>query len=282
MNCQATGDFSHVEGYNSKSIGGNSHAEGYGTESKGLHSHAEGFDTKAYSNYSHAEGVRNETWPEKYNDNNVSNVGQHAEGIDNKVTGRAAHVGGEKCDLTSGNASPDRSFVHGYYLTCSTSDQVVFGKYNANNSDASFIIGGGTSDTNRKNIFEVHNKGNVVVGSKNTLDVNKTIENSIVCGSNLFCNQSNQAIFGKYNTNTYENSRFIVGGGYVGKRSDTGAQVIVYNNAFEVLSDGSIIVPVFSNKDLNSLTLNTFAKIQIYEDSNGQLKMSMKKIELKS
>ena len=159
---KSTGDFSHAEGYISKSTGSNSHAEGSGTESKGKNSHAEGLDTKTYSNYSHAEGIRNQT----INDNNNDrNVGQHAEGVDNKVTGRAAHVGGEYCVLSSTeNASPDRSFVHGYGLNCNTPNQTIFGKYNDySNSNVSFMIGGGTSDTNRKNIFEVCADGSLRV-----------------------------------------------------------------------------------------------------------------------
>ena len=158
-NTTASGSCSHAEGFETKAIGTYSHAEGYSSTASANYSHAEGYSSTSLANYSHTEGIRNKT--ETGGNNADRNVAQHAEGVDNIATGRASHIGGEYCKLSlnESNNSPDRSFVHGYNLKCSTSDQVVFGKYNSESENATFVIGAGTSDTNRKNIFEVHKNG---------------------------------------------------------------------------------------------------------------------------
>mgnify|MGYP004632039321 CR=1 FL=1 len=53
----ATGEYSHVEGHNNKTIGDSSHSEGYGNIAQGTYSHAEGNKTTAFDTASHAEGI---------------------------------------------------------------------------------------------------------------------------------------------------------------------------------------------------------------------------------
>jgi len=53
---QATGNFSHAEGYSTTASGSYSHAEGFQTQALGDGSHAEGYQTIATGSYSHAEG----------------------------------------------------------------------------------------------------------------------------------------------------------------------------------------------------------------------------------
>ena len=88
---------------------------------------AAGFETTASGNYSHAEGYRT------------------------KALGDAAH------SLGSGSIALGLySLATGVATIASGSGQVVVGRYNAhNNVSSSFVVGGGSSDTNRKDIFSV-------------------------------------------------------------------------------------------------------------------------------
>lgn len=92
-NNEATGQYSHAEGYNSSAtgyrshaegdgtiaIGQASHAEGHNTTAKGIGSHAEGQETYAGSSYSHTEGfytIAKNNSEHAQGKNNVSNTGQ--------------------------------------------------------------------------------------------------------------------------------------------------------------------------------------------------------------
>lgn len=158
----AIADYSHAEGYRSVSSGPNSHSEGQltrtggedadrptgnpGTKSgqnahaegavtfaQGAGSHAEGGNTWASGNYSHTEGWQTRTHP------NANN--SHAEGFYTEVYNRAEHASGQYNKST-------------------------------NSSDASrathFSIGIGSSNTNRKNAFEVKQNGDtyLCIGGK--------------------------------------------------------------------------------------------------------------------
>ena len=101
----ASGDFSHAEGYHATSSGGSSHAEGYYTTSSGETSHAEGYQTTASGETSHAEGVLTV----------ASRRGQHVQGRfnledtsepDEARYGKYAHIVG------NGTGSDTRSNAH--------------------------------------------------------------------------------------------------------------------------------------------------------------------------
>lgn len=66
----ASGESSHTEGGNTKSLGDYSHAEGYYTIASGTASHAEGYQGVAKGNYSHVDGIGHL----------AIGIGSHAEG----------------------------------------------------------------------------------------------------------------------------------------------------------------------------------------------------------
>ena len=88
------GNYSHVEGNESKAFGEASHAEGHGTIASGSYSHAEGNSTISSGSYSHAEG---------YQTTAVSNF-THAEGIGTTALGQRSHAEGSNT-ISEGVAS---------------------------------------------------------------------------------------------------------------------------------------------------------------------------------
>lgn len=141
------GNYSVVEGLYCNASGYCSHAEGYYTHATN-YSHAEGDNTFADADCSHAEGSNTHA-EGKYS---------HAEGSFTSATGKRAHVEG-----WFSHATGDNSHAEGLETIASSENQHVQGKYNVadSNSVYAFIIGGGSSDSNRKNIFAVDWNGNI-------------------------------------------------------------------------------------------------------------------------
>ncbi len=86
---EASGNYSHVEGYATTASGECSHAEGGFTTASGVRSHAEGKNTKATGDYSHAEGENSEakgTSSHAAGINSVANECQTVVGYNNKET----------------------------------------------------------------------------------------------------------------------------------------------------------------------------------------------------
>ena len=137
--CEAQGYASHAEGGTSKSIGQYSHAEGKETEASGNNSHAEGSGAKALDQSAHAEGVRTE-----------AGYVAHAEGYETKSSGQYSHT-------------------EGYRTEANNNSEHACGKYNksvksSNAAQATvFSVGRGTSETDRKNIFEIKANGDVYI-----------------------------------------------------------------------------------------------------------------------
>jgi hypothetical protein len=144
---QATGIAAHAEGEKTVASGIRSHAEGYGTEASGEYTHAEGFTTIASGNRSHAEGDRTV----------ASGALSHAEGEKTVASGARSHAEGSETV-----ASGSRSHAEGYRTIAASSMQHVQGKYNVEDTEGRYahIIGGGTSETKRKNIHKVDWSGN--------------------------------------------------------------------------------------------------------------------------
>lgn len=67
----------------------------------------------------------------------------------------------------SNEVTGPRSFALGQSLIGKT-EQLVIGKYNAEDTDAAFIIGRGTNGSNRKNIFTVSKTGEVNITNENS------------------------------------------------------------------------------------------------------------------
>ena len=148
-----TGSFSMNRKANT-TVGNCSHAEGYDTTASGLYSHAEGYNTTASGDCSHAEGSTT-----------IASGGHsHAEGYKTIASGYYSHAEGEST-IASGT------------------HQHVQGKYNVEDTKNEFahIVGGGTSETDRKNIHTLDWLGNAVFagdvknGNGVTMDELKTL-----------------------------------------------------------------------------------------------------------
>lgn len=128
------GAYSVAEGAYTTASGPCSHAEGWNTKASGQQSHAEGFYSRASGNNSHAEG----------NSTEATGTYSHAEGTGTDATGYCSHA-------------------EGCLTIAAGSYQHVQGKYNVadSNNVYAFIIGGGSSASNRKNILAVDWDGNI-------------------------------------------------------------------------------------------------------------------------
>lgn len=193
----ARGNYSHVEGDNAVALGNDSHAEGYTTVSAGMASHAEGYTSIAVGRVSHAEGQETQANGDMSHAEGYKTVAggtdSHAEGNQSKATGLYSHAEnnwttaeGEnshaegsltyaagKCSHAGGlnsSAQGENSFAHGDHARAYYKDQVAFGTYNTSSSVNALEIGNGTSETDRKNAFEVRKDGSsAYVGGKKVL-----------------------------------------------------------------------------------------------------------------
>ncbi len=144
---EAAGRFSHVEGINTRAEGAYSHTEGNAATALGMGAHGEGHYTVASGDYCHAEGERN------ISKGNHS----HSEGHSTKAIGEDAHSEGRNTE-----AIGDYSHAGGLGTKATAVAQTAIGKYNAESADALLMVGNGTSDTDRKNAFEVVSNGDGV------------------------------------------------------------------------------------------------------------------------
>ena len=139
--CQADGQYSHAEGWQTTASKSESHAEGGQTTASGSRSHAEGYGATASGNYSHAEG------------RNTGSVGEssHAEGLGATASGNYSHAEGYK--TTAGNYA---SHAGGKYNKA----MIAGGNYGTQVGDV-FIIGNGTSSSALSNALRVTYAGDV-------------------------------------------------------------------------------------------------------------------------
>ena len=112
-------------------------------------SHAEGAYTIASGDGSHAEGAFTTT----------SGMFSHAEGSYTTASGDDSHAEGSGT-TSSGNYS----HAEGFATKASSNHQHVQGKYNIEDTSSTYahIVGGGTGDSNRKNIHTLDWNGNAV------------------------------------------------------------------------------------------------------------------------
>lgn len=178
-NATASGRTSHAEGYYANALGGYAHAEGYQSVAFG-YSHAEGYQTQAGTDtmqYSHAEGHGSKAvgyycHAEGYNTTSGSNSASyaHAEGSGTYATGLGSHAEGEG---TTANGSQSHaegyhtqaqapySHSEGLYTIANGQAQHVSGKYNISDMNQyAEIVGGGNSESDRRNIRTLDWKGN--------------------------------------------------------------------------------------------------------------------------
>ena len=131
--------------YFGKSSGQGSHSEGGGI-ALGTNSHAEGSATWA-AHQAHSEGFMSA----------AMNTGAHAENIKNAAYGKGSHAEGN-----FSKALGDYSHTEGVGTVTNSTAQHAQGKYNVKDEENKYahIVGGGTSDTDRKNIHTLDWDGN--------------------------------------------------------------------------------------------------------------------------
>lgn len=165
---QATGLFSHAEGYNTKALNNYAHVEGISTSASGSASHAEGSNTKASGDYSHTEGLYSK----------ASNESAHAEGDRSSAQGQAAHAEGGQTIAENAythaegyvtKASGWNAHAEGQYTEAIGASQHVQGRFNIPDAQYAHIVGGGDSNTNRKNIHTIKWNGDAMFAGSLTL-----------------------------------------------------------------------------------------------------------------
>lgn len=195
------GMYAHIEGHNNiigsdaqashAECGGNkvykmhAHAEGTGNTVDAIRAHAEGSNNKVYGQSGHVEGNMNTTSgecshvegqvnTEQGSSNHVAGYQNVVNGIQNCVNGQGNNVTGNLHDVSGqGNiVSGHRNIVSGRCNTASGWCQFVTGEYNVKDDNQRVVIGGGSGESDRKNIFTIDKKGNV---KANSLSVNTTI-----------------------------------------------------------------------------------------------------------
>lgn len=149
-------------------------ALGFGTDATGLNSVAFGSHGQASGMISFAQGSHGI----------ADGDGAHVEGLYNHASGSFSHAEGHHV-----TASGNYSHASGYGVTANAIWQNVVGHFNAasySNSDL-FIIGGGTSDNNRKNIAVFNKVSGVSILTELKLSGALDISGSITPGEdNLY------------------------------------------------------------------------------------------------
>jgi archaellum component FlaC len=153
---KASGINSIASGTNTNAIGNNSHTEGSETTASADDAHAEGYKTKALASDSHAEG---------YN-TIASGLDSHAEGYQTAASGIYSHT-------------------EGLYTQAKNKSEHASGQYNISHSEnvdgwkihgnTLFSVGNGTSDSDRKNAFEIRQDGSIYIEG-----ISDTIQNYII------------------------------------------------------------------------------------------------------
>ena len=176
---KAQKDGAHAEGDNTQAFGKGSHAEGSGTKAISLNyqegitggNHAEGYNTNATFPATHAEGLNT----------TASHIAAHSEGQNTKATGKAAHAEGNSttasgfyshAEGTNTIASGMNSHVSGLGTIAMRDNQTVVGTYNIKNWEPNrlFVVGNGTSDSDRKDAFVVNADGTATIQTAGTTD----------------------------------------------------------------------------------------------------------------
>lgn len=146
--CHATGQHAFAIGNATIASSACAHSEGLQTLASGERSHAEGFKTVASGNASHAEGRITTA----IGDNS------HTEGVETSASGYASHAEGHKtiANNKSEHASGQFNISH--------TNSSTFG----DSGNTLYSIGNGSSDSNRKNAFEVFQDGHAEIQAVGT------------------------------------------------------------------------------------------------------------------
>lgn len=144
----------------------------------GLAAFAEGIDTRAQHRGAHVEGISAiSAGPGAHAEGILARAvhfGSHAEGFSTIAGGAYSHAGGYASE-----AGADHAFAHGEKLYAYGKNQAVVGQYNKIDNDALFIVGGGDSEENRKNLFVVKKDGSIV-GLNTSNALTKTVSGEAI------------------------------------------------------------------------------------------------------
>ena len=181
-NCgtEASGDVSAAFGNYTKATTTYAFATGDESEANGIASFAANYKNKANGQNSFATGSTNtvtgKTGFVAGASNTVSGESSSAFGLMNDVSGKYSNAFGQQ-NVVTGNYSNAQgynqknkghfasTFGHSTEVYEGSYNQAAFGTYNKASSDSLFMIGVGTSDTARKNAFEVKSNGTVMIGN---------------------------------------------------------------------------------------------------------------------
>ena len=130
-NGTATGEYSFVEGVNTKATASAAHAEGSHTSACATASHTEGVNTYVGGNYGHAEGQNSSAYgaaAHAEGNSVASGDGSHSEGISTSAIGYTVHVQGRGTLFSGVNATltHDGVSVQGSY-NATTANPAVHG-----------------------------------------------------------------------------------------------------------------------------------------------------------
>lgn len=149
---EASGEASYAEGAFTAATQNTAHAEGTSTKALDIGAHAEGLQTTASNQGAHAEGYMT----------TASNMAAHAEGLNTTASGGGSHA-------------------EGYQTKAVNNYQHVQGKWNVEDTENKYahIVGGGTSDSDRKNIHTIKWNGDAWFAG-NVADGNGTSINQLL------------------------------------------------------------------------------------------------------
>lgn len=178
-NTIASGNYAHSEGWHTTASGAHSHSEGSTTEASGVSAHTEGWKTKATAEGAHAEGFETQATADaahaEGNHTVASGTYAHAEGSWTEATGNYSHAEGDGCKASQvyahaegyrTQAKHSSSHASGRGTITGRDNQTVVGQYNKVSDKALFIVGDGSSNSNRTNIFEVNDDGTATLNGK--------------------------------------------------------------------------------------------------------------------
>ena len=153
-NVEASGSYSHAEGYYTKALGKNSHAEGDGTKAIGNSSHAEGYQTTASGNQSHAEGNSTAEGDSSHAEGcyaTASGAYSHAEGYGTTASGNYSHAEGVRTTALI------NQHAQGH---CNNTTTATANDFNGISNGTAFVIGNGTTSS-ASNAFRVTGEGKI-------------------------------------------------------------------------------------------------------------------------
>ena len=204
---QVTGQYGFAIGKNNLSLGLGSFAGGFGTKSLGGNSFTLGYFAEASGDYSIALGSHTQAtgWCAFAQGGNSKSTGSRSAALnqgnassENSFSVNQSVASGKLSSaFGKGNAYSEGSFAAGEWTQAKgkysaafglntlayTDYQMAIGKNSKTNSNALFIVGNGTSGSDRKNAFEVLNDGSAmlqIVGESVNSVVNKGYVDDIV------------------------------------------------------------------------------------------------------